>query len=74
MIPANGKLIIAEAVVPSDATPHPSKLIDIEMMAFLKGKERTEPEWQRLLGGAGFRLSRVIHPKSPLDLIEAVPA
>ncbi len=74
VIPAHGKLILAEAVVPSDATPHPAKLIDIEMMAFLRGKERTEPEWRTLLQGAGFKLNRVIHTKSPLDLIEALPA
>lgn len=74
VIPSHGKLILGEAVVPSDGTPHPAKLIDIEMMAFLQGKERTEPEWRALLSGAGFKLSRVIHTKSPLDLIEAVPA
>jgi hypothetical protein len=42
-------------------------------MAFLQGKERTEPEWRRLLSGARFNLNQVIHTKSPLDLIEAVP-
>jgi hypothetical protein len=73
VIPATGKLIIGEAVVPSDGTPHPSKLIDIEMLVFLQGKERTEPEWRTLLSGAGFRLSRIIETKSPLNLIEALP-
>jgi len=74
VIPSHGKLILGEAVVPKDGTPHPAKLIDIEMMAFLQGKERTEPEWRALLNGAGFKLTRVIYTQSPLDLIEAVPA
>ena len=74
VILSNGKLILGEAVVPSDGTPHPAKLIDIEMMAFLQGRERTEPEWRALLSAAGFKLNRVIYTKSPLDLIEAVPA
>ena len=74
VIPSHGKLILGEAVVPSDGTPHSAKLIDIEMMTFLQGKERTELEWRALLSGAGFKLNRVIYTKSPLDLIEALPA
>lgn len=72
-IPLDGKLILAETVVPNGPTPHPGKLIDIEMLVFLKGKERTEPEWRKLLEGAGFQLSRIVETKSPLNLIEAVP-
>ena len=74
VIPSRGKLVLAETVVPSDATPHPGKLIDIEMLVFLKGKERTEPEWRKLLGSSGFHLTRIFETKSPLSLIEAVPA
>jgi hypothetical protein len=73
VIPSNGKLILAETVVPRGPVPHPGKLIDIEMLVFLKGKERTEPEWRKLLEGAGFRLMRIVETKSPLNLIEAVP-
>jgi predicted transcriptional regulator len=74
VIPSNGKLILAETVVPNGPASHPGKLIDIEMLVFLKGKERTEPEWRKLLEGAGFRLNRIVETKSPLNLIEAVPA
>jgi len=74
VIPSTGKLMLAETVIPSGPVPHPGKLIDIEMLVFLKGKERTEPEWRRLLQGAGFRLTRIVETKSPLNLIEAVPA
>lgn len=73
VIPSSGKLILAEMVIPSDATPHLGKLIDIEMLVFLKGKERTESEWRKLLGGSGFRVARIVETKSPLNLIEAVP-
>lgn len=74
VIPPSGKLILAETVVPGGPVPHPGKLIDIEMLVFLKGKERTEPEWRKLLADAGFRLTRIVETKSPLNLIEAVPA
>jgi hypothetical protein len=73
VIPANGKLILAEAVIDDSADPHPGKLLDIEMMAFVGGKERTRSEFQRLLHSAGFALERIIPSKSPLCLLEARP-
>ena len=73
VIPTNGKLILAETVVPNDANFHPGKLLDIEMLVFLKGKERTETEWRKLLEGARFRVTRIVQTRSPLNLIEAVP-
>lgn len=73
VIPASGKLILAEAVLDDSADPHPGKLLDIEMMAFVGGKERTRNEFQRLLHSAGFALERIIPTKSPLCLLEARP-
>lgn len=73
VIPANGKLVLAEAVLDDSADPHPGKLLDIEMMAFVGGKERTRSEFQRLLHSAGFALERIIPTKSPLCLLEARP-
>lgn len=73
VIHANGKLILAEAVIDDSADPHPGKLLDIEMMVFVGGKERTRSEFQRLLYSAGFALERVIPTKSPLCLLEARP-
>jgi predicted transcriptional regulator len=73
VIPSSGKLVLAETVVPNDANFHPGKLIDIEMLVFLEGKERTEPEWRKLLEGGGFHVTRIVETKSPLNLIEAVP-
>jgi len=73
VIAANGKLVLAEAVLDDSADPHPGKLLDIEMMAFVGGKERTRSEFQRLLHSAGFALERIIPTKSPLCLLEARP-
>jgi len=73
VIPEDGKLILAEAVLDDSADPHPGKLLDIEMMAFVGGKERTRSELQQLLHTAGFALERVIPTKSPLCLLEARP-
>ncbi|HEX7728659.1 MAG TPA: methyltransferase [Terracidiphilus sp.] len=74
VIPADGRLILAEAVIDDSPAPHPGKLLDIEMMAFVGGRERTEDEFRKLLAGSGFTLRRVIHTRSLLALLEAVPA
>jgi hypothetical protein len=73
VIRAGGKLILAEAVLDDSADPHPGKLLDIEMMAFVGGKERTRSEFQQLLHTAGFALERIIPTGSPLCLLEARP-
>jgi len=73
VISANGKLVLAEAVLDDSADPHPGKLLDIEMMAFVGGKERTRSEFQQLLHSAGFALERIIPTRSPLCLLEARP-
>jgi hypothetical protein len=73
VISPNGKLVLAEAVLNDSADPHPGKLLDIEMMAFVGGKERTRTEFQQLLHSAGFALERIIPTKSPLCLLEARP-
>ena len=71
VIPQNGKLILAEAVLDDTGAPHPGKLLDIEMMTFVGGRERTEKEFRELLSAAGFKLTKVHQTKSPLSLIEA---
>lgn len=73
VIPQHGKLLLAEAVLDDSAAPHPGKLLDIEMMAFAGGRERTEEGFRELLAKGGFALTRVIPTKSLLSLLEAVP-
>lgn len=66
------RLVLAECVIQDGAAPHPGKLLDIEMMALVGGKERTESEFRELLLQAGFRIKRVLPTNSPVSLIEAV--
>ena len=73
VIPSNGTLLLAEAVLDDSPAPHLGKFIDIEMIAFVGGKERTAEEFRQLLASAGFVLRRIITTKSPLSLVEAVP-
>jgi cyclopropane fatty-acyl-phospholipid synthase-like methyltransferase len=73
VVPANGKVILAESVLDDTPQTQFGRLLDIEMMAFPGGKERTEAEFAALFEQSGFRLSQVVPTKSPLSLIEAVP-
>ena len=70
---ADARLLIAERVVPIDNAPSEAKLFDINMLAIVGGRERTEAEYRRLLERSGLTLVRVIATKSPLSVIEAHP-
>ena len=70
----DSRLLIIEMVLPTGDTPHPGKMLDINMLAITGGLERTEPEYQALLDKAGFRVARVVPTESAVSVIEAFPA
>jgi hypothetical protein len=74
VIKPDGRLLIIEMVLPAGDTPHPGKILDIVMLVFPGGQERTESEYASLLGKAGFRLNRVVPTASAVSIVEAVPA
>ena len=69
-----GKVLIVERIIPPGNATHPGKWLDLHMLVRLGGLERTENEFQTVLGQAGFALSRVIPTDSPLCLVEGVRA
>jgi hypothetical protein len=69
----NGKVLIAETLVPPGDNPDAIKFIDVTMLAITGGKERTEEEYRRLLAKAGLRLDRVLPTKAPISVLEASP-
>lgn len=70
----DGRLLIVETVLPAGDTPHPGKVLDMVMLVFPGGQERTEAEFGSLLTQAGFRLSRVVPTSSAVSVVEAVPS
>ncbi|MBI2832115.1 MAG: methyltransferase [Chloroflexi bacterium] len=72
-IPANGKLIILDAVMAPGNEPHPSKWFDLYMMVALGGRERTEEDFRSLLRNAGFNLTLARPLPVPVGIVEAVP-
>lgn len=72
--PAHATLLLLEADLPQGPEPHPAKALDIMMLAWLTGRERTAAEYERLLAAAGFKLQRVIPAHKEVSIFEAVIA
>jgi hypothetical protein len=71
-MPADGKLLLVEMVVPKGNEPHFAKIQDLEMMLSPGGLERTESEYRELFAAAGFELRQIIPTASPMSVIEGV--
>ena len=67
-----GKVLIIEMVIPERNVPAVSKFLDLEMLLFLTGRERTAAEYGALLNHAGFELTRIVSTPSPYGVIEGV--
>jgi hypothetical protein len=70
----DGKVLLAEMVIPESNEPHPGKMLDLEMLTSPGGLERTADEYVRLFEQSGFRLNRIVPTKSPFSIIEGVKA
>jgi O-methyltransferase domain/Dimerisation domain len=70
----HARLLVVERVIPPGNTAAEAKLFDINMLVVAGGQERMEREYDALLQAAGFNLTRIIPTRSPLSLIEGVPA
>ncbi|GEO08280.1 methyltransferase [Segetibacter aerophilus] len=68
----NGKVLVVEMVVPEGNEPSPAKFLDLQMLQFLPGCERTKEEYSVLFDKAGLKLSRIIPTMSPFSIIEGV--
>jgi len=68
---SGARLLMIEFVVPPGDTPHLSKMSDLNMLAMLDGKERTETEWRGLLTAADFTGIEIHQTGTPLSVIQA---
>ncbi len=71
-IARDGRLLVLETVVPDGNTPHPGKLLDLQMLVMLAGRERTAAQWRELLAAGGFGWSD-LRESQLFSLIEATP-
>jgi O-methyltransferase domain len=73
-VSADGKLLVVDAVIPTDNSYSPSKFLDLQMLIFPGGRERTEKQFRELLAASGWRLTRIIPTAAVDSVIEGVPA
>lgn len=66
-------VLLLEFVIPRHNRESLGKWADLEMLLVLGARERTEPEFARLLGQAGLKLTRVVPTAGPVSVVEARP-
>jgi hypothetical protein len=57
--PEHARLLVTETVLPPGNEPDGAKWLDLLMLVLAGGRERTEPEWRALLGGADWEPVRI---------------
>ncbi|HEY6248105.1 MAG TPA: methyltransferase [Pyrinomonadaceae bacterium] len=72
VMPLAGKVLIVEMVIPEPNVPSIGKLLDLQMLVYLSGRERTAKEYEDLLSQAGFDLQRIVPTPSPYSVIEGI--
>ena len=56
---AGARVLATESVIPPGNEPNGAKWLDLLMFVLEGGRERTEPEWRRLLEGSGLEPVRI---------------
>jgi SAM-dependent methyltransferase len=70
-MPPDGRIVIFEHRMPERITqPERAVEFDISMLVLTGGRQRTEAEYRKLLGGAGLELTRVVPTASPRWVFE----
>jgi hypothetical protein len=69
-----GKLLVVDAVIQPGNDFSPGKFLDLQMLIFPSGCERTEKQFRALFAAAGWQLTRIIPTAAADSIVEAVPA
>jgi SAM-dependent methyltransferase len=76
-IPAHGKLLIVEHMMPGSVEASPEHLrtfmLDLNVLVLTSGRERTASEYAHLLATSGFELKRVVPIATTVSIMEAIP-
>ena len=68
-----GKLLVVDNVIHPGNDFSPGKFLDLQMLIFPSGCERTEKQFRALLAAADWQLSRIIPTAAAESIVEAVP-
>jgi SAM-dependent methyltransferase len=69
-----GRVILIERLLTDGVATGPVSLVDVNMLAVLPGRERTEREYADLVARAGLRLDRITGSVPPFSIIETSAA
>jgi hypothetical protein len=69
-----GRLLVVDGVIRPGNEFSPDKFLDLQMLLFPGGMERTEEQFGKLLAASGWRLSRVVPTPAGIAIIEGLPA
>jgi hypothetical protein len=70
----DARLLVIELLIPPGNERSYAKSQDVNMLANLGRRERTESEYRSMLAGAGFDLRRTISAQCELHVMEGAPA
>ncbi|MEN3269241.1 MAG: hypothetical protein V7646_6135 [Pseudonocardia sp.] len=71
-LPDGGRLLLVENVVPAGNEPSFGKWLDLLMLVYAGGRERSADEFRDLLATSGFEMKQVIPTAANVCVIEAV--
>jgi hypothetical protein len=69
-----GKLLVVDQVILPGNDFAVGKFLDLQMLIFPGGCERTENQFRNLFEASGWKLSRIIPTRVPESIVEGVPA
>jgi hypothetical protein len=69
-----GKLLVVDNVILPGNDFAPGKFLDIQMLIFPGGCERTEKQFRDLFAASGWQLTRILPTAVPESIVEGIPA
>jgi hypothetical protein len=66
----NSKIYVIETIIPENEDPHPSKDIDVFLMALFSGGERTLTEFTNLFTSQGLKIEKIHSTSTYLSILE----
>jgi hypothetical protein len=71
---SGGRLLVVDNVIQPGNDFSPGKFLDLQMLLFPGGCERTEKQFRQLFAAAGWQLGRIIPTTAAVSIVEGVPA
>ena len=69
-----GRLLVVDSVIQPGNDFSPGKILDLQMLIFPSGCERTEKQFRDLFAASGWQLNRIIPTAASDSIVEGVPA